>query len=165
MNLRTRKICQVLAVLGMMLIGRGALASEADDLTAMLHEFLAGASVGDVSAHDTFWSDDLIYTSSNGTRTDKATIIDGMSQAADADDADGADGADDTGPSVIYTAEDVQVDVYGTTAVVAFKLVGTPQSDGDAAIDYYFNTGTFLKRDGAWSVVAWQATKIPEAEE
>jgi ketosteroid isomerase-like protein len=156
MNLRTRKICQVLAMVGTMFVGPTALASDADDLTAMLHEFLAGASVGDVSAHDTFWSDDLIYTSSNGTRTDKATIIEGMSQAAD---------AEDSGPSVIYTAEDVQVDLYGTTAVVAFKLVGTPQSDGGAAVAYYFNTGTFLKRDGAWNVVAWQATKIPEAEE
>ena len=125
----------------------------------MLHEFLAGASVGDVSAHDTFWSDDLIYTSSNGTRTDKATILDGMSQAADAAEAE------DSGPSVIYTAEDVQIDVYGTTAVVAFKLVGTPQDDGDAAINYYFNTGTFLKRDGAWSVVAWQATRIPDEDD
>jgi hypothetical protein len=162
MNLRTRKICQALAMVGTMFVGPTALASDADDLTAMLHEFLAGASVGDVSAHDTFWSDDLIYTSSNGTRTDKATIIEGMSQAADAADADDAD---DPGPSVIYTAEDVQVDVYGTTAVVAFKLVGTPQDDADAAVAYYFNTGTFLKRDGAWQVVAWQATRIPEAEE
>ena len=164
MNLRTRKIYQVLAMVGTMFVGPMfvgpmALASDADDLTAMLHEFLAGASVGDVSAHDTFWSDDLIYTSSNGTRTDKATIIDGMSQAADAAEAE------EPGPSVIYTAEDVQVDVYGTTAVVAFKLVGTPQSDGDAAINYYFNTGTFLKRDGAWSVVAWQATRIPDEED
>jgi hypothetical protein len=159
MKLRIRKVCQVLTMLGMMLVGPGALASDADDLTAMLHEFLAGASVGDVSAHDKFWSDDLVYTSSNGTRTDKAAIIEGMGQAGDADDSD------DSGPSVVYTAEDVQVDVYGTTAVVAFKLVGTPQGAGDAAVAYYFNTGTFLKRDGAWRVVAWQATKIPEAEE
>jgi len=25
----------------------------------------------------------------------------------------------------------------------------------------YFNTGTFLRRNGAWQVVAWQATAIP----
>ena len=136
-----------------------ALASDVDDLTAMLNEFLAGASVGDVSAHDTFWSEDLVYTSSNGTRTNKAAIIDGMSQGADADESD------DSGPSVIYTGEDVQVDVYGNTAIVAFKLVGTPQGDDDAEVAYYLNTGTFLKRDGVWKVVAWQATKIPEAEE
>lgn len=160
MNLRTRKICQVLAMVSIMLIGPGALASDADDLTAMLHEFLAGASVGDASAHDKFWSDDLIYTSSAGTRTDKAEIMASMTPADDA-----ADTADDGGPSTVYSAENIQVDLYGSTAIVAFKLVGTPQGDSDAAIAYYFNTGTFLKRDGAWQVVAWQATKIPAAEE
>lgn len=160
MNLRTRKICQVLAMVSIMLIGPGALASDADDLTAMLHEFLAGASVGDASSHDKFWSDDLIYTSSAGTRTDKAEIMASMTPADDA-----ADTADDGGPSTVYSAENIQVDLYGSTAIVAFKLVGTPQGDSDAAIAYYFNTGTFLKRDGAWQVVAWQATKIPAAEE
>ena len=162
MNPRTRKICQLLAAVSIMLIGPGALASDADDLTAMLHEFLAGASVGDASAHDKFWSDDLIYTSSAGTRTDKAEIMASMTPADDA--AETAD-ADDAGPSTVYSAEEIQVDLYGTTAIVAFKLVGMPQGDSDAAIAYYFNTGTFLKRDGAWQVVAWQATKIPEAEE
>jgi len=159
MNPRTRKICQMLAAVSLMLIGPAALASDADDLTAMLHEFLAGASVGDASAHDKFWSDDLVYTSSAGTRTDKAEIMASMTSADDA-----ADTAD-AGPSTVYSAEEIQVDLYGSTAIVAFKLVGTPQGDSDAAIAYYFNTGTFLKRDGAWKVVAWQATKIPEAEE
>jgi hypothetical protein len=28
----------------------------------------------------------------------------------------------------------------------------------------YFNTGTFLRRDGLWQVVAWQATRMPDAE-
>ena len=162
MNPRTRKICQMLAAVSLMLIGPAALASDADDLTAMLHEFLAGASVGDVSAHDRFWSDDLVYTSSSGTRTDKAQIMASMTPADDA--AETAD-TDDAGPGTVYSAEDIQVDLYGTTAIVAFKLVGTPQGDSADAIAYYFNTGTFLKRDGAWKVVAWQATKIPEAEE
>jgi hypothetical protein len=160
MNPRTRKICQMLAAVSIMLAGPMALASDDDDLTAMLHEFLAGASVGDVSAHDKFWSDDLVYTSSAGTRTDKAQIIASMTPADES-----AENSDDAGPNTVYSAEDIQVDLYGSTAIVAFKLVGTPQGDSDAAIAYYFNTGTFLKRDGAWQVVAWQATKIPEAEE
>ena len=136
-----------------------ASASDTDDLTAMLHEFLAGASVGDIAAHETFWSDELVYTSSNGTRTNKANIIDGMRQAA------AADNSDDSGPSTVFTAEEIEIDVYGTTAIVAFKLVGTPPGTSEDAVAYYFNTGTFLKRDGAWEVVAWQATIIPEAEE
>ena len=152
MNLRA------LFAIGLLAFGHTASASDVDDLTAMLHEFLAGASVGDVAAHDIFWSDDLIYTSSSGTRTNKAEIMAGMQQAADADESD------DSGPGVIYTAEEVQVDVYGSTAVVAFKLVGTPQGAGDTDVSYYFNTGTFLRRDGAWQVVAWQATRIPAQE-
>ncbi len=154
-----RILMRVLLLLMILAIGPLASASDVDDLTAMLHEFLAGASVGDISAHESFWSDELVYTSSNGTRTNKANIIDGMRQAAAADDSD------DSGPSTVFTAEEIEVDVYGTTAIVAFKLVGTPQGDSTDAVAYYFNTGTFLKRDGAWEVVAWQATIIPEAEE
>ena len=158
----TRTIAPILMFISIMAIAPLASASDVDDLTAMLNEFLAGASVGDIAAHETFWSDELVYTSSNGTRTNKANIIDGMRQAAAADDLDDAD---DSGPSTVYTAEEIEVDVYGTTTIVAFKLVGTPQGDSEDAVAYYFNTGTFLKRDGAWEVVAWQATRIPEAEE
>jgi hypothetical protein len=53
------------------------------------------------------------------------------------------------------TAEDVQVRLYGKAAVVAFRLVSAPQQ--------YFNTGTFVNRNGQWQAVAWQATKIPPA--
>jgi len=160
MKIRNAKIWISALLVSLLAATPATLASDVDDLTAMLHEFLAGASVGDVSAHDKFWSDDLIYTSSAGARTDKAQIIASMTPANDA-----AETSDDAAPSTVYSAEDVQVDLYGSTAVVAFKLVGTPQGDDDAAIAYYFNTGTFLKRDGAWQVIAWQATKIPEVEE
>ena len=60
---------------------------------------------------------------------------------------------------MVYSGEEVDVRLYDDTAVVVFKLVGTP-SDGSEVL-YYYNTGTFVKRDGAWQVVAWQATKIP----
>ena len=149
---------QAIFVIGLLAIGHAAMASDVDDLTAMLHEFLAGASANDAAAHDKFWSEDLVYTSSRGTRTDKAEILAGMQQAADADEPE------DSGPSVVYTAEDIQVDVYGTSAVVAFKLVGTPHRESADDVSYYFNTGTFLKREGVWKVVAWQATRIPAPE-
>jgi hypothetical protein len=56
----------------------------------------------------------------------------------------------------------VDVRLYGNTAVVAFKLVGTPTNEApEADVLYFYNTGTFVKRDGNWQAVAWQATKIP----
>lgn len=126
-----------------------AAASEVDNLTSMLSDFLAAAHKPD--AHQTFWADDLVYTSSNGTRFGKAEILDGFSE----------DGSADEPPAVVYSAEEIDVRVFGNAAVAAFKLVGTP-SDGSDILEY-FNTGTFLKREGNWQVVAWQATSIPKA--
>ncbi len=133
-----------------------AFAADTDDLTAMLHTFLAAS--GEQQAHARFWAEDLIYTSSAGLRFGKGDIMSGL------EDSD-ADAADDESP-VVYSGEDVDIRIYGDTAIVDFKLVGSPtDKSGDTDVLYYFNTGTFLKRDGVWQVVAWQATKIPDEEE
>jgi uncharacterized protein DUF4440 len=135
-----------------MLAFGNAEAGDADEVLGLLHDFLAKAGVE--SAHQRFWADDLVYTSSSGTRTTKAEI---MASFEGTEEAEGGE------PDTVYSAEDVQLKWYDDVVVVAFKLVATPGDD--SPIDYYFNTGTFLKRDGEWRVVAWQATKIPRAEE
>ena len=141
-----------------LLAGGQLFASDVDDLTAMLHEFLAAAD--EKQAHERFWAEDLVYSSSAGLRFGKADIMAEFEVTDDTDDAAGDP------PAIIYTGEEVDVRVYGDTAIVAFKLVGTPTNESDEeSILNYFNTGTFVKRDGIWKVVAWQATKIPAAEE
>ena len=149
---RISRLISLTAVLLMMsFAGSAAESSDVDDLTAMLNEFLAGAGIAEV--HERFWADDLIYTSSRGTRTTKAEIM------ASFNAPESEENEDDDTPDPVYTAEDVQIQVYGDTAVVAFKLVATPP---DATVVLtYFNTGTFLRRNGKWQVVAWQATVIP----
>ena len=72
---------------------------------------------------------------------------------------DTAEAAQEEEPAIVYTGEEVDVRLYGDTAVIAFKLVATP-ADGSTVLCYY-NTGTFLKRNELWQVVAWQATKTP----
>ncbi len=47
-------------------------------------------------------------------------------------------------------------------AVVAFRLVGEMETAEGVVTDHYLNSGTFVKRDGEWKVVNWQATKVPE---
>ncbi|MDH3990054.1 MAG: nuclear transport factor 2 family protein [Gammaproteobacteria bacterium] len=115
-----------------------------EDLRNLLHEFLAGVSQAET--HDRFWAEDLIYTSSAGTRTNKAEIMAGFGEESD----------DESGST--YSAEDVRIQMYGTTAVVAFRLVA---STDNTEVQQYLNTGTFLKRDGIWQAAAWQATKMP----
>jgi len=145
-----KKLFRLFAITLLLAFGT-ALAGDADEILGMLDEFLANAYTA--SAHERFWADDLVYTSSRGTRTTKAEIMDSF---------EGAEDDVESEPGPVYSADEVQLKWYGDTAVVAFKLVGTPQDD--APVEYYFNTGTFLKRDGEWRVVAWQATKIPLAE-
>ena len=128
--------------------------SDEEALTGMLNEFLAGASINDAAAHDRFWAEDLVYTSSKGLRFGKAEIMEGMNSESDPDGDE---------PEVVYSAEDIRIRQYGDTAVVAFRLLGSPQDDSGEVMQY-LNTGTFVKRDGDWRVVAWQATVIPAPE-
>ena len=131
-------------------------APDAAALTALLNEFLAGAGRNDTSMHDRFWADDLIYTSSSGKRIGKADIMRDVRSAPPAKPDD---------PETVYTAEEVRIQQYGDTAIVAFRLVGTTRKGGATETDKYLNTGTFLRRGGTWKAVSWQATKLPRPEE
>jgi hypothetical protein len=64
----------------------------------------------------------------------------------------------------VYTAEDIRIQQYADTAIVAFRLVATTVKEGAKQISHYLNTGTFLKRNGKWQAVSWQATSMPKTE-
>lgn len=131
-------------------------AKDAPELTRMLNEFLAGAGRNDAAVHDRFWAEDLIYTRSAGARIGKAELMKGVRSAPAAKAGD---------PVTVYTAEDVRIQQYGNAAVVAFRLVGTTtRSDGTKSVSNHLNTGTFIKRNGKWQVVAWQATTVPKPD-
>jgi len=127
-------------------------APAAAELTTLVKDFLVGASRNDAAVHDRFWADDLIYTRAAGQRLGKAEILRDVRSAA----------APKAGePATAFTAEDVRIQQYGDTAVVAFRLVGTTGTGAGATVDTYLNTGTFVKRGGRWQAVAWQATRVP----
>ncbi len=130
----------------------GAPAPDVAELTRLLKEFLAGASRNDAAVHDRFWADEVVYTGSSGRRVGKPDIMADVRAAAPP-----KPGA----PATTYTAEDIRIQQYGDTAVIAFRLVGTSGGDGGARVANYLNTGTFLKRNGQWRAVAWQATRTP----
>lgn len=131
-------------------------APDAAELTKLLNDFLAGASRNDPAAHERFWADDLIYTRSAGRRTNKAEIMHDVRSAP-------APKPDD--PKTIYTAEDVRIQQYGDTAIVAFRLVATTEIDGAKQVQNLLNSGTFLKRNGKWQVANWQSTRMERTAE
>ncbi len=119
-------------------------------ITSMLQEFLAKNA--DRAQHDRFWADDLVYTSAMGVVRTKAEIMKNF-------DEDKTAPAKPKEPSATYSAEDIVVRAYGTTAALTFRLVA---HNPDGTIQYYRNSGTLIFRDGRWQVVTWQATKVPE---
>ena len=149
----------VLLLLGLFATLRAAEPTAAPDapaLTQLLREFLDGASRNDVATHERFWADELIYTRAIGQRLSKADILKEIK-------TESASTPKPTEPErSTFSAEDIRVLQYGATAVVAFRLVGTTNKAGKTETANYFNTGTFVKRDGKWQAVAWQATQIPE---
>ncbi len=143
--------CSLSLLLGLLFSAMPAQADEEQHLRQLLDEFLQGAAT-DIQQHQGFWADDLVYTSSSGQRFGKAKILAGMQDTP----------ATEQQPKSRYWAEDIDIKLYGTTAIIAFRLMGEMTEGEQVRVQQYFNTGTFLKREGRWQAVAWQATKIPE---
>jgi ketosteroid isomerase-like protein len=142
----------LLAPIGM----RSQTAPATEELTKLLEEFLAGASRNDAAMHDRFWAEDLIYTGSVGRRRDKAEVMRDVRSAPAPKPGDA---------STVYSAEEIRIQQYGHTAIVAFRLVATTRKNGSSEVTSYLNSGTFIKRRGRWQVVNWQSTKVPGIEE
>jgi hypothetical protein len=123
-------------------------------ITSMLTTFLTPAVNGSAAGHERFWADDLVYTSSSGKVMSKADI---MKSFADEPRTVAGKKPD---PDPVFTAEDILVRPYGDMAALTFRLVET---DPDGKITYYRNSGTFLRRNGKWQAITWQATKVPAA--
>jgi ketosteroid isomerase-like protein len=130
-------------------------APDAAELTKLLNDFLAGASRNDAAIHERFWADDLIYTRSAGRRVNKAEILRDVRSAPPPKPDD---------PKTVFTAEDVRIQQYGNTAIVAFRLVSTTEIQGTKQVANLLNSGTFVKRNGRWQVVNWQSTRMPRTE-
>jgi len=152
----SRFLTSVIAIL-MLAAGIQAQTSpDAAELTKLLKEFLAGASRNDPAVHNRFWADDLIYTGSSGRRIGKADIMRDLRPAPSPKSTD---------PATTYSAEDIRIQQYGDAAIVAFRLIGTTVNNGKTQVAQFLNSGTFLKRNGMWQAVSWQATRMPRKEE
>jgi hypothetical protein len=117
---------------------------DAQQVRSLLHEFMAGATRNDAAVHERFWDEDLVYTSSDGTRFGKPELMSDPGDPAGPDDPQ-------------YTAEHVDVRLHGELAVITFRLVAS--RDGQV-VQEYFNTGVLRRRDGEWRAITWQATRI-----
>jgi ketosteroid isomerase-like protein len=114
----------------------------------LVRQFLAEVPKNDPKVFQEFFADDVIYTRSAGVTVTKADILKNIDVRAANE------------PGATFEAEDVTVHPYGNMAVINFRLV---QHNG-AEKNYFRNPGTFLKRNGKWQAVAWQATKAADSK-
>lgn len=120
----------------------------AKQIEQLVRNFLADVPKNDPRVFQDFFADDVIYTRSAGVTVSKADILKNIDVRATNE------------PQATYEADQVTVHPYGNMAVINFRLV---QHNG-AQTNYFRNTGTFLKRNGKWQAVAWQATKAAESK-
>jgi len=120
---------------------------EREEIESILTYFLQ--KVDQKEVHDQFWSEKLVYTSSDGRRFGKQEILSGFNNQETSEL-----------PPTKYHAEDVDIYVFdNTTASLTFKLVATSQLVDSTSIQEYYNSGMLRKESDTWKVVQWQATK------
>jgi hypothetical protein len=147
--MKTSLLLSTLLLTPMLVTPTFALADDKAELTALLADFLDGATRNDAAIHNKYWADELIYTSSAGKRFGKAELMQSVTSRPELKPDD---------VSMRYSSEDVRILQYGDTAVVAFTLVG--KSDKETL--RFLNSGTFIRKNGQWQAVNWQATSKAE---
>jgi ketosteroid isomerase-like protein len=101
----------------------------------------------DFTALGQLLADDLVYTHSSAAVDDKASYIESMRSG-----------------TVKYESiepRDVQVRVYGTTAVITGAGRFRVTARGEALDNQLRYTDVWVLRDGRWQMVSWQSTRIP----
>src|SRR4029077_19276194 len=154
MKRRGLRMFAVAALLPMMAMAQAKTAPQENatvqQVTARVRDFLANVPKNDPKVFQDFFADDVIYTRAVGVTVTKADILKNIDVRAASD------------PQATYGADDFTVHPYGDMAVVNFRLIMHNTEGGKVTTAYFRNTGTFLKRDGKWQAVAWQATKVPD---
>jgi len=154
MKRRGLRMFAVAALLPMMAMAQAQPSNPQDtatiqQVTQRVRDFLANVPKNDPIIFQEFFADDVIYTRSAGVTVAKADIIKNIDVRAT------------NAPQATFDADDFTVHPYGDCAVVNFRLIMHNTEHGKPATVYFRNTGTFLKRNGKWQAVAWQATKVP----
>jgi ketosteroid isomerase-like protein len=126
--------------------GQGTTAAAEAVQAAELARFKAQTG-GDLKALEALLGDDLVYTHSSAAVDSKATYVESMRSGA-----------------LKYTSiepRDLQVRVFGTTAIITGAAHITAVSKGQPVDNQLRYTDVWVLRDGRWQMVSWQSTRLP----
>ena len=118
------------------------------ELLRIQREMIDTSLRGDKSAFERYTADTYIETDFNGAVTTRARILDNFLTPP---------------PSMKPTLEiqDVQVQVYGDTAVMSSRGNYRAEANGQKITNSFRTTDVWLRRDGRWQMIASHDSQIP----
>ena len=119
------------------------------ELLKLQREWLDAYQKHDAAALERIEADDFTLTEADGQVTTKPEDVASIRNAKPPQ------------PDDSFDAEDVQVRLYGDTAILMGRVILKYRNKGQMVVERYRYTDTYLKRRGRWRVVASQLTRIP----
>ena len=128
-----------------------AAADPVRELTALEQKLTDALVRSDAATVDALWADDLVWIGLNGKPSSKAEQLASMKgQAA-------------TAPSsVSATNKDVEVRLYGSTAVVTVRSTWTTRTDAGERASDYIATHVWSERGGRWRLVSAHISRVAQ---
>lgn len=108
-------------------------------------QWMEGFKNRDKEALNRVLADDFIFIDDEGRTFNKAQYVEAATKAVKVDS---------------YSLDDLTTRVYGDTCIVAGRRTGKFTVDGKQSGGAFRFTGTFVKRQGRWRVIASQDTRI-----
>lgn len=118
------------------------------ELLRLQREWLDAYQKHDAAALERIEAEDFTLTEGDGKVTTKAEDVASLRNAKPPQ------------PDDAFDVEDVQVRLYGDTAVLIGRVIIKYRNKGQMVAEQYRYTDTYLKRRGKWQVVASQLTRI-----
>jgi len=118
------------------------------ELLRIQREMIDTSLRGDKSAFERYTADTYLETDFNGAVTTRARILDNFL----------------TPPSSMkptFEIQDVQVHVYGDTAVMSSRGNYRAEANGQKITNSFRTTDIWLRRDGRWQLIASHDSQIP----
>lgn len=111
------------------------------ELPRIARALLEAVATGDRSVWDRHLADDGVFTDERGMRRTKAELLDILQPLPE-------------GYAGRLEPREVEVRDFGATAVITFRAEERVTLYGQTVADTYFETDTYLLRDGRWQMVA-----------
>jgi len=120
--------------------------SDEQAVRQLLNEASAALSRNDTAALDRIYADSYTLTNENGVVLTKAPRLAAIKSG------------ELKFESVVF--DDVNIRLYGNTAVATFRVTSKAQFKGQEAGGQFRGTSTYVKMKGRWQLVAAQTTRI-----